>query len=70
MRVEGSVEAQALVGIDGSVEQVRIIGVSRKGMGFEKITEETIMKWRYKPATKNGIKVRMWVQIRVPFKAE
>jgi TonB family protein len=70
MRVEGSVEAQALVGIDGSVEQVRIIGVSRKGMGFEKITEETIMKWRYKPATKNGIKVRMWVQIRVPFKAQ
>jgi TonB family protein len=68
MRVEGSVEAQVLVGIDGTVEQVRIIDVSRKGVGFEKATEEAIKEWRYKPATKNGVKVRMWVPIRVPFK--
>ena len=68
MRVEGSVEAQVLVGIDGTVEQVRIIDVSRKGVGFEKATEEAIKNWRYKPATKNGVKVRMWVPIRVPFK--
>ena len=68
MRVEGSVEIQALVGVDGNVEQVRIVNVSRTGVGFEKATEEAVRKWRYKPATKHGVKVRMWVQIRVPFR--
>ncbi len=67
MKVGGVVEAKALVGIDGAVEEVRIISVSRKGVGFEDATETAIMKWRYKPATKNGVKVRVWVAIRVPF---
>ena len=68
MRVEGSVEAEVLVGIDGTVEQVRILNVSRTGVGFEKATEEALGEWHFKPATKNGVRVRMWVQIRVPFK--
>ena len=68
INAEGLVEAKALVGIDGSVEEVRIISVSRKGVGFETATEDAIMKWRYKPATKNGVKVRVWVSIRVPFR--
>ncbi len=67
MQAEGVVEATALVGIDGAVEEVRILSVSRTGAGFEQATEEAIMKWRYKPATKKGVKVRMWVKIRVPF---
>jgi TonB family protein len=67
MQAEGVVEATALVGIDGAVEEVRILSVSRTGAGFEQATEEAIMKWRYKPATKKGVKVRVWVKIRVPF---
>ena len=68
MQVEGVVEAEALVGIDGGVEEVRILNSSRKGVGFENATEEAIMKWRFKPATKRGVKVRMWVSIRIPFR--
>ena len=67
LRVSGEVEARALVGIDGAVEEVRIESCSRPGVGFEKATEDAIAEWRYKPATKNGVKVRMWVTIRVPF---
>ncbi len=63
----GLVEAAALVGIDGRVEKVRITSVDPKGVGFEKATESAVMEWRYKPATKLGVKVRMWVPIRVPF---
>jgi TonB family protein len=37
-------------------------------MGFETESEKAVRKWRYKPATKNGVKVRMWVTIRIPFK--
>ncbi len=67
MRVDGVVELQALVGTDGSVEQIRVLEVSRPGVGFERATEEAVREWQYRPATKNGVKVRMWVTIRVPF---
>jgi TonB family protein len=68
VRVNGDVQAEALVGPDGTVEEVRILEVSHANVGFEDATEEAVLQWRYKPATKNGVKVRMWVQIRVPFR--
>jgi protein TonB len=67
LQVQGQVEAQALIGIDGSVEEVRILSVSRKGLGFEDATRDAVMKWRFRPATKRGVKVRTWMTIRVPF---
>ncbi len=68
--VTGVVEAEALVGINGMVEQVRITKVEGRSLGFEEAAEDAIFKGRYKPATKGGIKVRVWVTIRVPFKFE
>jgi len=67
MGVSGVVEAEALVGINGLVEEVRITKVEGRSLGFEEAAEEAIFKGRYKPATKGGIKVRVWVTIRVPF---
>jgi TonB family protein len=63
--IDGDVVAELLVGIDGSVEEVRIIEVSAARMGFERATEEAVRQWRYRPATKNGVKVRAWVSIKV-----
>jgi TonB family protein len=68
MRLDGEVQLQALVGINGQVEQVRILKVSHKNMGFETESEKAVRQWRYKPATKNGVKVRMWITIRIPFR--
>jgi protein TonB len=70
LRQTGIVEAEALVGIDGAIEEFRLITVDRPGIGFEAATEAAVRTWRYKPATKFGVKVRMWVTVRVPFKAE
>jgi TonB family protein len=70
MGASGEVIAEALVGINGVVEDVRIIRVEGRNFGFETATEEAIYKWRYKPATKGGVKVRVWVAIRVPFRLE
>jgi TonB family protein len=66
MGATGLVAAEVLVGIDGTVEEVRITRVEGRDFGFEAATEEAIYKWRYKPATKNGIRVRVWVTLRVP----
>jgi len=68
MRASGSVDLQALVGTDGSIEQVRVLKVSRPGLGFETAAEEAVRQWRYKPATKHDVKVRMWVTIHIPFR--
>jgi len=70
MGQSGQVEVEALVGINGVLEDIRIISVDNKGFGFEKATEAALRKWRYRPATKLGVKVRMWVTIRVPFKLQ
>jgi len=70
MGATGLVAAEALVGIDGTVEEVRITRVEGRDFGFERATEEAIYKWRYKPATKKGVRVRVWVTIRVPFRLQ
>jgi len=59
----GTVEAEVLVGPDGSVEDIRIINVSPPDMGFENSAEEAMRQWRYKPATKDGIRVRTWIRV-------
>ena len=68
LRAQGMVTLNILVGIDGNVEDIKILNVSRTGIGFEKSAEKAVRQWRYKPATKNGVRVRMWLPVRVPFK--
>ncbi len=67
LRYSGEVQLMVLVGPDGSVEKVRILRCTRPGVGFEKAAEEAVKQWRYKPATKKGVKVRMWQRLRIPF---
>ena len=69
-KASGEVRLRALVGIDGSVEKVQILKVSRTGVGFEKSATEAVKQWRYRPATKKGVKVRMWIPIRIPFQSK
>ena len=66
--INGEVVARLLVGIDGRVEDVEIVDVTQTGVGFEKATEEAVRKWRYRPATKHGVKVRVWIRIKVNLK--
>jgi protein TonB len=66
--IYGDVVAQILVGIDGRVEEVRNIKATKEGVGFERATEDAVRQWRYRPATKNGVKVRVWVRIKVKLK--
>ena len=67
LQAKGEVTLQLLVGVDGSVEQVRILKVTREGLDFEKASEEAARQWRYRPATKDGVRVKMWITVRIPF---
>ncbi len=67
MRSEGTVTLEILIGTTGTIEQVKMLNCSRPGVGFEKAAEDAVRKWTYKPATKNNVKVRMWIPVRIPF---
>ena len=59
-----------MLGFPGVGDEFRIIRVEGGYLGVDQAAEEAIFKGRYKPATKGGIKVRVWVSIRMPFKIE
>ena len=67
MRISAEVQMQVLVGPDGAVEDIRILKDSHPGVGFDKASEEAVRQWRFRPATKLGTKVRMWISVRIPF---
>jgi len=67
LRAQGTVTLEILIGTNGAVEQIRNVNCTRTGVGFEKAAEDAVRQWRYKPATKNGVKVKVWIPVRMPF---
>ena len=67
---EGSVVVEALVDERGSVRETRVIESTTAGVGFENAAIRQAESRRYRPATKNGVPVRIWIRIRVTFTLE
>jgi TonB family protein len=66
-RIEGKVELEALIDERGNVADVRIVrGMSAGGLNQAAI--DSVRRWRYRPATKDGVNVRVWVPIAMEFK--
>lgn len=64
--VEGAVVVRVLVGTDGRVKQVAIL--SADDPLFADATErQALRKWRFKPATRDGIAIEAWKQMTVRF---
>jgi TonB family protein len=61
------VVVEALVGEDGRVLETTILECSVTGLGFEEVAERSVRARRYRPATRDGVPVRVWVQVRVRF---
>ncbi len=64
---QGVAMFSVLVGPDGSAEVVKLI-VSTGFDPLDKSAEDAARQTRFKPATKNGVKVRMWKTLRFEFK--
>jgi len=59
-----SVILQALVNEKGAVDQVRVVrGFSMKRLGIDEACEDALKQYRYKPAMKNGVRVKTWITI-------
>ncbi len=70
MRVTGSVTVNALVSETGDVIQTAVVRGVGGALGFNKAAETAVRKWKFSPAEKDGVKVRVWKPITVTFKLE
>ena len=66
----GSVWVAALIDVDGSVADARVVKESGSNVGFEEAALAAALKSRYKPAINNGQPIAVWITYRVDFKLD
>jgi TonB family protein len=65
----------ALVGVcvvveeNGGVQDARIKG-AKAGYGFDEAAMEAARRATFNPATKNGVRVKMWYDLNINFKPQ
>jgi protein TonB len=67
LRVEGSVLVEALVDEKGRVIDTKVVAPSGYRVGFEEAAVRQVKTRQYRPATKDGVPVKIWVSVRVKF---
>jgi TonB family protein len=68
LRVEGTVVVSVLVDENGQVQDVRIAEPIKQKAGLNEAALSASRSAHYKPATKDGVRVKMWTRLRIPFK--
>ncbi|BBB32099.1 hypothetical protein TTHT_0511 [Thermotomaculum hydrothermale] len=59
-KVHGTIIAQALIDENGDVVDVRILRKMKHPFGLDKEVMKALKKWKFEPATKNGVKVKVY----------
>jgi len=69
MGLVGTVKINALIDETGSVIRTEVLQASSAGRssGFEKASQDAVVKWKYKPAVKEGTYVKVWMPVLVTF---
>jgi TonB family protein len=68
MRVSGTVTVNALISETGDVIRTEILKGIKGDFGFEKAAEAAVRDWKFSPAEKDGVPVRVWKAININFK--
>ena len=66
MGIEGNVTVNALISETGDVVEV-VVAEGLDG-GFNEATAKAVRQWKYEPAVKSGVKVKVWKRITVTFR--
>lgn len=67
MKSEGSVTVNVLIDETGAVVRTEVLKASGSPYGFEKASRDAVIKWRYRPAVKDGTYVKVWMPVVVTF---
>ncbi|HKI03987.1 MAG TPA: TonB family protein [Thermoanaerobaculia bacterium] len=68
LRVEGIVVVSVLVDENGQVQDARVVEPIKQNVGLNEAAVAAARAARYKPATRDGARVKMWTRLRIPFK--
>lgn len=68
-KIGGGVTLHLLVGVDGKVKDVRVVGSTPKGV-FEEVSVEAAKKWTLQPPMQDGKAVEGWVEVPITFEPE
>lgn len=68
MRIEGKARFLATVGVDGRVEDLRILQKIEGWDAMNRSAEKAVKRYRFTPALKDGIKVKTIVNLAVDFR--
>ena len=63
---EGRVTVRVLIGVDGRVKQVEMVSAASDAF-FAATRKQALEKWRFKPATRDGIPEESWRTMSVTF---
>lgn len=69
MGVEGKVTVKVLVGTDGRVKAVQQVFADDPAF-FRATEQQALRRWRFKPATRDGVAIESWREMTVRFRME
>jgi len=67
-RIGGTVFLDVLVDENGSVQDVKVLRGVKPDLGLDAAAVSAVKTWRFKPATKGGVRVKVHVTQTIPFK--
>lgn len=69
LELEGRVTVRVKIGADGRVRAVQLVSATHED--FFKVTErQALRRWRFKPATRDGVAIESWREMTVHFRLE
>jgi TonB family protein len=66
-RVEGTVELSILVDERGNVTDAQVVAGTGGRSGLNEAAIDAVKKYKYRPATKDGVAVKVWIPVKVKF---
>jgi protein TonB len=66
-RVEGTVELNVFVDERGNVGDAQVVQAAGGKAGLNEAAVENVKRRHYRPATKDGVPVKVWMSVRVRF---
>jgi colicin import membrane protein len=67
-RIEGTVEVNVLVDERGMVADVQVVTGAGGKSGLDEAAVAAVRKRKYRPGTKDGVPVKVWMPVRIQFK--
>jgi TonB family protein len=67
-RIEGTVLLEVLVDENGSVQDLHLLRGVKPDLGLDAAAADAVRTWRYRPATKGGVRVKVRTTLAINFK--